>query len=164
MICEYCNTREATVFFEQSINGESKAMHLCHVCAAKLKGEGVFKMPDLFHQNFFGDLFGIATPERVEKKTCPQCGASFADIRREGKVCCPGCYAAFEKELSPTVRSLHGNVTHTGRAPVQRRAKRDKEAQMRDIRTRLQAAVAAEQYEQAAQLRDELRNLEKEGK
>ena len=162
MNCEKCNAREATVFFEQTVNGETKAMHLCHDCAAKIKQEGFFKGFSLFDDHLFGGLFGISAPERTAGKACPQCGATFADIRREGKVCCPACYAAFAAELEPTLRSLHGNVTHTGRAPAKRRAIQSKQTKLKDLREKLQAAVASEQYEEAARLRDEIRSLEKE--
>ena len=162
MNCEKCNAREATVFFEQTVNGETKTMHLCHECAAKVKQEGFFKGFDLFGDQFFGGLFGISAPERTAGRTCPQCGASFADIRREGKVCCPACYAAFAAELEPTLRSLHGNVTHTGRAPAKQRAVQSKQTKLKELRSALQAAIASEQYEEAARLRDEIRTLEKE--
>ena len=162
MNCEKCNAREATVFFEQTVNGETKTMHLCHECAAKVKQEGFFKGFDLFGDQFFGGLFGISAPERTAGRTCPQCGASFADIRREGKVCCPLCYHSFAAELEPTLRSLHGKAVHVGRGPQAYQQKKEKTDRKKQLREQLQEAIAAERYEDAAALRDELKALEKE--
>ncbi len=165
MKCERCHQKDATVFFEQTVNGESKSMHLCHDCAAVVKKEGFFEAaPFSLGGNLFGDLFGFAAPARVAsaKKTCPLCGADFATIRREGKVACPRCYETFAEELEPTVRSLHGKVTHTGRAPLGHRAARDKQNKLAALRDALKKAIDEEQYEEAARLRDEIRALEKE--
>lgn len=162
MKCEKCNEREATVYLEQSINGESRSMHLCHECAAKLQGE-LDIAPFHFGNSLFENLFGLPKLGKVSGTHCPGCGASFADIRREGKVCCPACYAAFSAELEPSVRSLHGSVTHTGRAPAKRAAKREKQSRLQTLKGQLQEAIQNERYEDAARLRDEIRTLEKEG-
>lgn len=161
MKCEKCNEREASVFFEQTINGETRSMHLCHECAAALQGGD--HPPFHFGNSLFENLFGLTPVKYATGKRCPDCGASFADIRREGKVCCPKCYEAFSTELEPSVRSLHGSVTHTGRAPAERAAKREKQTRLQTLKKKLQEAITAEQYEDAARLRDEIRALEKEG-
>ena len=164
MKCEKCNEREASVFFEQTVNGETTSLHLCHECAAKLQGTSPFQStPFQFGTSLLENLFGHTQATRTAGKTCPHCGANFAEIRREGKVCCPGCYAAFRAELEPTIRSLHGHVEHSGRAPAGQSAVREKQNKLSTLKKALQEAIAAEQYEQAAQLRDEIRNLEKEG-
>ena len=163
MKCEKCNEREASVFFEQTVNGEHTSLHLCHECAAKLQTGSLFESaPFQLGTSLLENFFGHTAP-RVSGKTCPHCGASFAEIRREGKVCCPGCYAAFRAELEPTIRSLHGHVEHTGHAPAGQSVLREKQNKLKELKKELQDAIAAEQYEQAARLRDEIRNLEKEG-
>ena len=165
MKCEKCNQREANVFLEQTINGTHTAMHLCEACAAAIKKEGFFEAPPFpFGTDLFGDLFGFTAPQRLPNagKACPACGATFAVIRREGKVSCPGCYDFFREELAPTVHSLHGRVTHTGRAPAGLRSKREKQTQLDALRRDLRAAIEGEQYEKAAELRDQIRTLEKE--
>lgn len=165
MKCERCHEQEASVFLEQTINGESKSMHLCEDCATVVKKEGLFEhTPFPFGTDIFNDLFGFSAPVRIgsSAKTCPDCGASFAVIRHEGKVCCPRCYETFAEELSPTVYSLHGKVTHTGRAPAGLRAKRDKKERLDTLNRELRHAIEQEEYEKAATLRDEIRTLKKE--
>lgn len=165
MKCEKCNEREASVFLEQTINGESRSLHLCHDCAKIVQKEGFFETPFPFGADLFGGLFGLSAPTRTSSssKTCPDCGATFALIRREGKVCCPRCYDTFAEELSPTIHSLHGKVTHTGRAPAGLRVAREKQTRLSTLQNELKNAIAAEEYEKAATLRDEIRAIEKEG-
>ena len=161
MKCDKCNEREATVFFEQTVNGSTTAYHLCNECAAELKHTTLWEHMSLpFGETLFGNLFGTTSP--AKGKSCPACGAGFADIRREGKVCCPECYQTFSAELESVVRSLHGKATHTGRAPVALRAQRDKQNRMSTLRRALQEAITQERYEDAARLRDEIKALEKE--
>ncbi len=163
MKCEKCNEKEATVFFEQSVNGESKSMHLCPECAAKVKKEGFFEDPFSFSGNLFGSLFGLGTPQRTGTKRCGSCGATWADMRREGKALCPECYRTFSEELEPTLRSLHGKVSHNGRTPAGRRVIKEKEEKLAALKSELAAAISAEEYEKAAVLRDRIKATEKEG-
>ena len=165
MKCEKCNEKEASIFFEQTVNGESRSMHLCPECAAKVKKEGFFEESFPFGTSLFGSLFGLGMPQRSvpSAKKCEGCGAGFADIRREGKAACPRCYTTFARELEPTLRSLHGNVTHVGRAPALRKGVKQKAQRLEELRTALRSAIAAEEYEKAATLRDEIKSLEKEG-
>lgn len=166
MKCENCNKNEATFFYQETINGKTRALHLCPECAAKLQGgEGLPHFPFHTLQNDLLDgLFGFtAAPMGKESKTaCPDCGAVWADLVKTGKAVCPRCYQTFGEALQPTLRSLHGNVTHTGRAPADRLAKRERKDKLTELRRALGEAVAAENFEDAARIRDEIRALEKE--
>ena len=173
MKCESCKQNEATFFYEETINGQSRSMRLCAECAAKMKaGEklfseqsDVFGFPSLtpFHNNFLDDLFGIAAPTAsTTAKSCPECGATWNDLLKASKAFCPACYTAFLEELRPTLRSLHGNVTHVGRAPAGRRAQKERRDRLASLKAELAQAIKAEKFEDAARLRDEIRGLEKE--
>ena len=164
MKCEKCKTREATVLFKQTVNGETTTAHLCHECATEMQQGGFFSAtPFPFGGNLFEGLFGISAPEKpAAKRSCPQCGATWSDLRREGKPRCAACYRAFSAELEPTLRSLYGTAAHTGRAPAKCRAQRSKQQQAILLKKQLHEAVEAEEYEEPARLRDELRKLEKE--
>ena len=164
MKCENCKTNEATFFYEQNINGESKSVCLCASCAAgykgmpKLFGEG---MP--FHTNLLDGLFSFSGEPRQESgKTCPGCSATWRELQKSGKAICPRCYETFGEELKPTLRQLHGNVTHVGRAPAGRRAQKEKRDRLAELKNQLSEAIREEKFEEAATLRDEIRRLEKE--
>ena len=171
MKCDNCQNREATFFYEENLNGKKRSLHLCPECAAKMQGskpfgEGVdFPFPvfsDL-KSDFLNGLFGLSPSAVGEgRKTCRGCGAAWSDLRKAGKAFCPECYATFGEELAPTLRSLHGNVTHTGRAPADRREARAKQDRLAALKAQLSAAIAEENFEQAAKLRDEIRQMERE--
>lgn len=160
--CEKCNQNEATVFYEENHNGNVRKLRLCAACAAEEQSSLSLFSP-AYTENLLGSLFGLAShtaPRRDEARSCKACGARWSDLVREGKACCPDCYTAFADLLEPTLRRLHGNVTHTGRAPAARRAIREKQTRREELKAALQSAIAAENYEEAARLRDELRGIE----
>ena len=163
MKCTNCNKREATVFYRENINGKETKYALCDKCAAE-------KEKDMFLPDFFADPFGdsllgslfSSSPRKLTRsgsEKCPLCGATFADLAENGKAGCPKCYETFEEEFAPTLRRLHGSATHKGRAPARFKAKRPKEQQIAELEKDLHAAVDSEKYEDAAKLRDKIRQL-----
>ena len=173
MKCESCKQNEATFFYEETINGQSRSLRLCAECAAKMKTGGklfpeqgdALSFPSFthFHNNFLDGLFGITAPSaKGTAKSCPACGATWGDLLKSSKAFCPECYTTFMEELRPTLRSLHGNVTHTGRAPAGRRAQQEKRDRLASLKAKLGEAIQTENFEDAATLRDEIRRLERE--
>lgn len=164
MKCEHCHNNEATFFYEETVNGESRSLQLCAECAAKMKKEGApFGAAFPFSGDLLSGLFGLSAPIRKESgKTCPGCSATWQELMKDGKAICPQCYATFGEELKPTLRSLHGNVTHVGRAPADRRAKKEKLDRLTALKRSLADAIREEKFEDAAKLRDEIRELERE--
>ncbi|MBE6603822.1 MAG: hypothetical protein E7636_05810 [Ruminococcaceae bacterium] len=170
MKCEKCNEKEASFFYEQTINGEKRSYHLCHTCAEEMglitKGKAAF-IEDPFsalfpagYGNFIGDIFGLPQSLGVKAKKCEGCGVTWQDIAKSGKVGCPLCYGTFGDELERSIRSIHGNVTHVGRAPAERIAALEKKNRMVNLKSALKTAIEAENFEEAARLRDEIRALE----
>ncbi len=168
MKCEYCNEKEATFFYEQTLNGKTKSMRLCTNCAAKLQSEGKLHhnlstdfwgdaVPDLF-----GELFGLPKRINVQEingKSCPTCGSHWEEIAAVGRAFCPDCYTAFREELMPGIRSIHGNVTHIGHMPAKLAGAAEKKNKLETLRKALTSAIAEENFEEAARLRDEIRSL-----
>ena len=174
MLCEQCKKRTATVFYNENINGKTRAYSLCGECAAKLREKGslqditsmIGSFADPFsalHDNLFGGFFGIPAQKSVSgTKKCPTCGITYAEIAQSGKVGCPTCYTAFSDELSRTIQSIHGTTSHTGSVPSRHRARKERDEQLTRLREELRTAIEKENYEQAAALRDEIRKLEAE--
>lgn len=167
MLCEKCKKNQANFFYEETINGNKRSYSLCSECAAAMEKEGElskvydpFSLPSFggFHDGLFGGLFGQITP--AKQKVCPTCGASYTDLRQYGKVGCADCYTAFGEELGETIRSIHGNVRHVGRAPARMRKDREKKDRLADLRKQMKAAIDEENFELAASLRDEIRAME----
>lgn len=172
MLCEKCKKRTATVFYNENINGKMRSYSLCGECAAKLKEKGdiqditsmIGSFADPFaelHDNLFGGFFGMPALRSVSsEKKCPACSSTYSEIAKEGRVGCPECYTVFADELSPTIRSVHGTTSHTGAVPSRHRAKKERAEQLKRLKKEMQDAIAKEDFERAAALRDEIKNLE----
>ena len=93
-------------------------------------------------------------------KKCPDCSSTFARIRQSGRVGCPTCYSVFSDELAPTLHTVHGTTAHTGAVPARHRAKRAKAEKLKQLKRQMQEAIAKENFEAAASLRDEIKELE----
>ena len=100
-------------------------------------------------------LYRINNP--AVTKVCTLCGATVNDIIRTGKIGCAKCYEIFQNELDQIIKSIHGNVTHTGRAPGEL-------GKMNTLKKELKEAINLQEFEKAAVLRDKIKNLEGESK
>ena len=125
--------------------------------------------------SLFGSFFSTALPARTSAARCPQCGSSYHDIADSGKVGCASCYDTFYDDLLPTVRNVHGNTEHCGKRPNPFQKPISDQAEKADapespmakidrLKAQLNAAVADQNFEKAAQLRDEIKRLEGEQK
>jgi len=156
--CDNCD-KPATVHLTEIVDGQKIEKHLCEDCAAT---EGITIKADVPISQLLEDfiLHGSAAPE-VAERTCDVCGMSFSDFRKNGLLGCSHDYDAFSDVLEPLlVRAHEGASQHIGKVP--RRAGRDQKKMNTILRLRadLKKAVAAEDYERAAELRDEIKKLE----
>lgn len=167
MLCEECHKEPASVHVTQIINDHKTEMYLCNRCARE-KGGTVSPMEPGFA--FHNIIAGLFDPEsspagsgslRSLSTRCPGCGHTLADLRRVGQLGCATCYSEFERELEPLLRRIHRSAEHVGKVP---RFAQDEIHTIRrkldQLRSRLSAAVAKEAYEEAAKIRDEIRELE----
>lgn len=170
MLCEKCNKNNASVFYEENINGKKRSFALCEECAAELKksgelsfGDGFFSFPHSasLHDNLFGTLFGLPHAGTSEK-VCPSCGSTIYDLKKTGKVGCGECYKTFSSELGRTIHQIHGNSKHIGKAPKAFSEKHKKENELSSLKTKLREAIEKEAFEEAAKLRDRIRQVEGE--
>lgn len=155
MTCQRCR-EEATVHLVETVEGRRQEMHLCGPCARKA-GLAPPRPPDpeildevvqgLIHAHV-GELVG-----ELARKTCPICGLKFMEFRADGRLGCPNDYTIFSSGLQPLLRRAHGASRHVGKVP---RRRPEAGARLR-LRAQLREAVALEDYEEAARLRDKLR-------
>lgn len=97
---------------------------------------------------------------KLDKKTCPVCGISFAEFRQAGRLGCPYDYVCFQADLEPLLMSIHGAKSHSGKRPLHRSGAPDRQHRLIQLRREMQEAIAKEQYERAGQLRDDIKQLE----
>lgn len=160
MKCEKCGEREATCFYRENINGKETKAYLCSQCAAEK--ESGFSLGDIFSGGLMGHMFAPAKKKNLhnsDEEKCSLCGCSYSYITKNGKVGCPKCYESFASYLDGAIRRMHGNTTHRGRVPRGYREKLSAKREAEQLETELKEAIAREEYEKAATLRDKIRQL-----
>ena len=166
MMCDKCQERPATVMVTRIVNGQKTEAHLCQECARSQNDLGLFSEPGFTFHNILAGLFEPETilsggaPPRTTAR-CKNCGLSLSDFRRLGQLGCSECYTQFEAQLEPIIRRVHGDARHTGKMPMRGRAAGVRR-ELEEARHLLQAAIDREAYEQAAELRDRIKVLEKQ--
>jgi protein arginine kinase activator len=109
-------------------------------------------------------LLGIGAAEEIEKgapaKKCAVCGFSQADFKKTGRLGCSECYATFSDGLGSLLKAMHKGTEHIGKLPERAQRTMALNQQMRALTENLQRAVADENYESAASLRDQIKQLE----
>ena len=161
MKCDYCDSK-ATVFLTQLVEGQMKKVCLCEPCA---KDKGVtdptgFSMADMLLGGTIGKAMeGLPVVPGNNPRKCPSCGFTLDDLRRVRRFGCADCYQTFSEEVSHMLRSMHKSSEHIGKVPEGLAAKKVLDQRLDDLKEKLDAAIAAESYEEAAGLRDEIQNL-----
>lgn len=160
MMCDNCGKNPATTHLKTVVNGVVHENHLCSYCAAN---QGYGNIGKLSLTNMLASMFGesISSGEPISKR-CECCGASFSDIAQSGRVGCSECYNTFRQELMPSLNRLHGKAAHIGNAPYEQKPEETVQDKIKKLKAQLSDAIKAEEFENAAKLRDEIRALEGE--
>lgn len=168
MLCEKCGQRQAEVFFQKVINGHKEEVHLCSQCAA---GETVgfnFQMdPTSTFQNFLTSLmdqqsFFSPTYKYDQQVQCPHCQLSYENFRQAGRLGCSECYQAFKPLLGSFLQRIHGSDKHTGKIFGETDQLSKVKLEIKALQKQLQKAVELEKFEEAAEIRDKIKELEKQ--
>lgn len=165
MLCDECRRNNAAVHLVSIINGEKKERHICPECAKKL---GTDSFMTFSWGDVFPTAFGFGNPAASTR--CSACGTTLNDITRTGLLGCPACYTNLRSEIMPIIGRVQNRSRHSGRSPVGYEApKLDKpleaapetpdDSPEAKLRAELAEAVAAEEYERAAVLRDKIKSL-----
>ncbi len=166
MKCSSCGDREGVVSLTQIVEGDVRTVSLCAKCAAEKGIETGVGIADTPLGGFLAALGEAASPDQALAAAleiaCPGCGATLRDFRETGRVGCTQCYTAFDAPLRELLRRLHGSTHHTGRrySGGERPLEPTREDNSRELREQLRHAIASEQFELAAELRDRLRDRE----
>lgn len=156
MLCEDCKKNQATVVITVTAGGEINTRHLCPECMHKM--ENSFAQGDV--QGFLSSLLSLLSAQpRASTRTCSGCGLQYDEFQRTGKLGCAQCYKDFSDELRPLLARIHGRSQHAGRAPKEHQEAIKWQHCIEELRERMEAAVAAENFEEAAKLRDQIRSL-----
>lgn len=168
MLCDRCKKRPAIVHYTQIVNNTKQEMHLCEHCAREVQSETFGFIPQINFHNFLAGLinneFGIGTIPKTQKDsiTCPTCGTSEGQVAKKGLMGCSDCYATFENSIDPILKRIHGTTSHTGKFPERSGGKIRVKKQISMLKQQMQEAIGKEEFEKAAVLRDQIKELEKQ--
>lgn len=173
MKCQKCGMRPATTHIKTVTNGEYAQYELCSQCAKEMGYTNIFSDMESEFSNFLGSFFGNALPAKTQATRCESCGSTYNEIAKTGHVGCADCYDTFWEQLLPLISRIHGNTTHCGKVPhsieyteVKDETKDNKEenkkpkSKVDELKNQLEKAVSQQNFEKAAELRDEIKELE----
>jgi len=158
MQCDVCQQETATVFLTQIVGGKMQKVNLCESCS---KEKGIndptgFALADL--------LPGMGESEEYERTEtvlkCSVCGFTQGEFKKAGRLGCSACYDVFTEGLEPLLKNVHKGSEHIGKAPESFRETRVQTERLKTLQTGLDRAVKAEEFEKAANLRDQIRQIE----
>lgn len=161
-LCENCKKAQATFHLTNiSREGEKLERHLCERCAIE---EGLVQVhkPN-FHAELLENFLASAkaTSSAQVDLLCDECGISYVEFRNQGLLGCPHDYDAFQEALLPLIERTHDGANHhVGKVPRSLGVVRTTQQEVRRLKRSLEEAVAAEDYERAAELRDRIKTLE----
>ncbi|MEO6183088.1 MAG: UvrB/UvrC motif-containing protein [Verrucomicrobiota bacterium] len=157
MLCIICKQNQAKVHLTQIVGEKMQKVDLCEECA---KSKGVndpagFSLADL--------LLGLGASQelagtRGEEVKCPNCGFTQVDFKKAGRLGCSECYVTFAEALEGLLKTMHKGVRHVGKVPQALKQGRDLTDQLRQLQKGLDKAINEEDFEKAANLRDEIKS------
>ncbi|MFC5401643.1 UvrB/UvrC motif-containing protein [Cohnella soli] len=168
MQCQECGERPATLHFTKIVNGEKAELHICESCARE-KGELIPGTSSGFSiHNLLSGLLdfetmsagSVAKPQPTVK--CETCGMTYAQFSKIGRFGCSHCYKQFSERLDPLLKRVHGNTVHVGKVPKRAGGKLKTKREIDRLKKEMVSRIEREDFETAAQLRDRIRELEKE--
>jgi protein arginine kinase activator len=171
VVCQICKIRPASIHYTEIVNNKMVSFNLCAECAeekgidtteSSAEGEvGAYGLGDLV-AGLIDSTVDVES-EKIGRLRCPSCGYEYSDFKKVGRFGCPDCYDAFEAQLVPLLRQIHGNTRHAGSKPPDVAARAARRRRVSDLQESLERAVEAEDYERAAELRDEIQAIRRGG-
>lgn len=169
MLCNLCNKSQATVHLTEIVDEQMSELHLCDDCARKksMQMEQQFGLSDLLAGLVdYGKQLNPTDKEPVGNE-CSACGLSYEDFRKIGRLGCGECYRHFSQHLGPLLKRIHGAGLHVGKVPrrvednpVKVVLPAEKKEGLESLKEKLVEAIEKEEFEEAARLRDIIRQRE----
>jgi len=174
MLCENCKKNTATVHMQGFMNGAKTELHLCQECSFNMVN---MEMPISMENIFKGILESVqsmgpitlgqgqpAGPGRTAKRQAPGpckiCDLTYEEFKAKGKLGCESCYQAFQKEIVALFKNVQGSTHHEGKFPKRAGQQIRQRREVDKLRINLKKAIDDENYEEAAKIRDQIRNME----
>jgi protein arginine kinase activator len=168
MLCQICKENNATIHLTEIEQGQRTETHLCQQCAQK---QGLAVQSQVPLNELLSNLLAAAKSVNSDAQTpasafsqpdtpCPGCGMTLRQFSETSLLGCPEDYKYFQKELMPLIERSHaGHSQHCGKVPSRTGQQQKNEVELLRLRQQLEQAVKSEDYETAAHLRDQIRQL-----
>lgn len=166
MKCEVCAKREAVVAYTHIVDDLKQTLLLCHECAGEKNIKVQLAPPvqakdaPVLVKEIKIELAKLAEAEDDGGVRCPTCETSYGEFKKRGRLGCPHCYDVFAPQLEGLLKRIHGDNRHRGKGPLAAAQRPPVAEKLEQLREKLAQAVAAEAFEEAAQLRDRIHILE----
>lgn len=164
MLCQICNKKTAIIHLTEINDGIRSEMHVCQNCAIE---QGIAAKSQVSINELLSDLLAVQPSDEElfgpsdKKVSCPNCGFTLGHFRKEGVLGCPYDYELFESSLLPLIEKAHnGKTRHCGKVPSKTPQQTKKQTECLNLRHQLDVAVQNEDYELAAKLRDQIKQME----
>ncbi len=160
-MCERCGKHPADVFYTDIQEGKVSHLHVCKHCADELGISHSAPTGEFAISNLLAGMLdeGIAGEEAATQTSCTTCGLSYGDFKETGRLGCPDCYDSFSASLRHLLRRIHGSNQHEGKVPFSQLKMVAERREVRRLQVLLQKAIEAEEFERAAEIRDQLKGL-----
>jgi protein arginine kinase activator len=162
MLCQICHVQEASVYLIETVDNTQTTFHICENCAQRRHVGEVLNRSALTLQQLLASVVSLGTALNPVAPTlvCPRCGLTYAQFRETGRLGCSQCYDVFYEALAPLLRQYHQAEEHRGRLDAAA-PEAEESSEARGLKEKIKTAVAAEDYELAARLRDQMRLWDK---
>lgn len=166
MKCDSCGKENANIHMTSIVNGVKEEHYYCQQCANQNDQGNGSMFSSMFDDSFFNNQFfaNVMYPQSAlgnsKAIACPQCGMTISSFNHQGRLGCDRCYEAFHTQVMPLIKRIHGSTSYEGRIPQRGAADFKVEQTIKQLRNELIQAVKQEQFERAAQIRDEIKSLE----
>ena len=136
-------------------------MHICQDCARDKASQ---LKENLSVSNLLGPLLDGVNPALDRRICCHFCGLTFRDFKKKGRFGCGNCYTVFKDQLSAFLKNIHGSARYLGKVPFGVLSKTSADVTIKGLKAKLICAIELENYEEAAHLRDDIKNIEGKSK
>ena len=159
MLCQSCGEKDASIHLTKIVNGSIEENHLCDNCATQGINSN-FEIPFPFHKLFTGLMKSIEEdPKETKDVLCLECGLTYNKFLETGKFGCSDCFYVFEEEVDSLLKGIHGHSRHIGKTPLRASGNRLHKREIEELRAQLEKSIAEEEFERAALLRDEIKEI-----
>ncbi|MEM6886014.1 MAG: UvrB/UvrC motif-containing protein [Verrucomicrobiota bacterium] len=173
MECTFCKNKEATCHLTKIVEGKVVEVHVCADCIPEINNENLVNFDIWDAVSKLAASLGVPDPsesiepeaadeitaksfliDEVEEEPCPVCGFTGENLRKVGRLGCPDCFEHFNEMLTDVLADCQKYTQHSGKVP-----KSMVKVKVRYMQKALNEAVKEERFEDAAQIRDQLKTM-----